>query len=99
MKKLVVFSLATILIAGCNSGTKKMETELKTLIDTLEMKAKPAETGAALAYFNAAVTGKDEEYKKSSDFNIKVSKIYADTVVFARLREIKESGNIKDSLL
>jgi peptidyl-dipeptidase A len=99
MKKLVVFSLATILIAGCNSGTKKMETELKALIDTLEIKAKPAEIGSALAYFNAAVTGKDEEYKKSSEFNIQLSRIYADTVVFARLRAIKESGKVKDSLL
>ncbi len=99
MKKLVVFSLAVILIAGCNSGTKKMETELKALIDTLEIKAKPAEIGSALAYFNAAVTGKDEEYKKSSEFNIQVSKIYADTLVFARLKAIKESGQVKDTLL
>jgi peptidyl-dipeptidase A len=99
MKKLVVFSLATILFAGCNSGTKKMETELKALIDTLEIKARPAEIGSALAYFNAAVTGKDEEYQKSSEFNIQLSRIYADTVVFARLREIKESGKVKDSLL
>ena len=99
MKKLVVFSLAAILIAGCNSGTKKMETELKALIDTLEIKAKPAEIGSALAYFNAAVTGKDEEYKKSSEFNIQLSRIYADTVVFARLKAIKESGKVKDSLL
>jgi peptidyl-dipeptidase A len=99
MKKLVVFSLAAILVASCNSGTKKMETELKALIDTLEIKAKPAEIGSALAYFNAAVTGKDEEYKKSSEFNIQLSKIYADTVVFAKLKEIKESGKVKDSLL
>ena len=99
MKKLVVFSLAAILVAGCNSGTKKMETELKALIDTLEIKAKPAEIGSALAYFNAAVTGKDEEYKKSSEFNIQLSRIYADTVVFARLKAIKESGKVKDSLL
>lgn len=99
MKKLVVFSLAAILIAGCNSGTKKMETELKALIDTLEIKAKPAEIGSALAYFSAAVTGKDEEYKKSSEFNIQLSRIYADTIVFARLKAIKESGKVKDSLL
>jgi peptidyl-dipeptidase A len=99
MKKLMVFSLATILLAGCNSGTKKMETELKALIDTLEIKAKPAEIGSALAYFNAAVTGKDEEYKKSSEFNIQLSRIYADTIVFARLKVIRESGKVKDSLL
>ncbi len=99
MKKLVVFSLVTILIAACNSGTKKMETELKALIDSLEIKAKPVEAGSALAYFNAAITGKDEEYKKSGEYNIQLSKIFSDTAVFARLKEIKESGKVKDSLL
>ena len=61
-----------------------MEKELQTFIDRLELKVKPVETGAALAYFNAAVTGKDEEYKKSSELNIQLSKIYADTATICQ---------------
>jgi peptidyl-dipeptidase A len=99
MNKLMVILLVTALFAGCNSGTNKMEKDLKGLIDSLELRAKPVETGTALAYFNAAVTGKDEEYKKSGDLNIQLSKIYADRAAFARLKAFKETGNIRDSIL
>jgi peptidyl-dipeptidase A len=99
MNKLVVILPALGLLLSCNSVTKKMEQDLTRLIDTLEIKAKPVETGAALAYFNAAVTGKDEEYRKSSELNIQLSKIYADTAAFASLKSCKESGEIRDSLL
>jgi len=99
MKKLMVFSLAVICIAGCNPGTKKMEQELRAFIDSLELRVKPAESGAALAYFNAAVTGKDEEYEKSSQLNIQLSKIYADKNAFAKLKKFRDSSGIKDSLL
>jgi peptidyl-dipeptidase A len=99
MKKLMVFSLAILLAIGCTSGTKKMEKELQTLIDSLEIKVKPVEAGAALAYFDAAVTGKAEEYDKSSELNIQLSKIYADKTAFARLKVFRESGKISDTLL
>jgi len=72
MNKLMVFSIIILVITGCNSETKKMEKDLKVFIDSLEMKVKPAEAGAAMAYFNAAVTGNAEEYDKSSAFNIPI---------------------------
>jgi peptidyl-dipeptidase A len=99
MKKLVVFSLTILLLAGCYQGSKKMEKELAVFIDSLEAKVKPIEKEANLAYFNAAVTGKEEEYSKSSELNIQLSKIYADKVAFSRLMDFLESGKIRDSLL
>lgn len=99
MKKQLLFSLAILLIAGCTSQTEKMEKELQAFIDSLEEQVKPVEAGASLAYFNAAVTGREEEYEKSSELNIQLSKIYADTVQFAKLKKIKDSGAVKDSLL
>jgi peptidyl-dipeptidase A len=76
-----------------------MERDLKTFVDTLELSVKPVESGAALAYFNAAITGKDEEYEESSELNIKLSKIYADKAAFATLKKFRDSGKIGDSLL
>jgi len=99
MKKLLVFSLVIACITSCNNETKRMEKELAAFIDSLEVSVKPVEAGAALAYFNAAVTGKEEEYNKSSAFNIATSKIYADKAAFARLKNFKDSGKIKDTLL
>jgi peptidyl-dipeptidase A len=99
MHKVVVFSLSLVLFASCTNHTEKMEQDLRTFIDSLELRVKPVEAGAATAYFNATTTGKNEEYDRYSEFNIQLTKIYADTVAFARLKTIKESGNIKDSLL
>lgn len=99
MMKLMVLSLLTVAMISCNKGTSKMENDLKSFIDTLEQKVKPVETGIALADFNASITGKDEEYNRSSELNIELSKIYADKAAFARLKEFMESGKIKDSLL
>ncbi len=99
MKKLVVLSLAIVAMISCNKGTVKMENDLKAFIDTLEQKVKPIETGIALADFNASITGKDEEYNRSSELNIGLSKIYADKATFARLKEFMESGKIEDTLL
>lgn len=76
-----------------------MENNLRVFIDSLELKVKPVEAGANLAYFTAAVTGKSEEYDKSSELNIKLSKIYADKAAFTKLKEFKESGKISDTLL
>lgn len=99
MKKVMIISLVVTLMAGCNLQNTKMEQELQVFIDSLEAQVKPVEAAAALANFNAAVTGKDEEYEKASELSIKLSKIYADKKAFARLKAIRESGKVKDSLL
>jgi peptidyl-dipeptidase A len=99
MKKLMVISMAISIIVGCSSETKKMESELEVFIDSLELKVKPVESGAALAYFNATTTGDTAEYNNYSELSIKLSKIYSDTSAFAQIKQIRESGAVKDSLL
>ena len=100
MKKLMVFSLVIMLISKLQFRNKEDGKQIcRVFIDSLELKVKPVEAGANLAYFTAAVTGKSEEYDKSSELNIKLSKIYADKAAFTKLKEFKESGKISDTLL
>jgi peptidyl-dipeptidase A len=99
MKQPIVIMFLVTILASCNSGTKKMEKKLHAFIENLEQKVKPVESGANLAYFEAAVTGKDEEYNKSCELNIQLSRIYADKGAFSKLKEFKESGKIRDTLL
>lgn len=99
MNKVVLFSLSLIVLTSCSDRTKKMEQELRTFIDSLELRVKPVESGAALAYFTATTTGKEEEYNKYGDLTIQLTKIYSDTAAFAKLKKIKESGDVRDSLL
>ena len=94
--------IAIILLMGitaCQNKTQKMENELKTFLSAWETKAKPLQKDANIAYWNAALSGKDEDYKKSEELQNQLVKIYASKDDFAKLKKIKDSGEIKDTLL
>ena len=73
--------------------------QLKDFIKYLEPKIKPLEKEMSVAYFNAAVSGNEADYKKSADLEIKLSKIYSNKKDFSILKKLKESGKITDELL
>jgi peptidyl-dipeptidase A len=52
-----------------------------------------------LASWNAAISGKEEDYAKTEDLSIKLTSVYANPASFATLKAIKASGQIKDKLL
>jgi peptidyl-dipeptidase A len=76
-----------------------MTEELKSFISNFETKVAPAYRNNALAYFNATISGKTEDYDKSSELQIKYNKIFSSKDHFAILKRIKESNSIKDDLL
>jgi peptidyl-dipeptidase A len=84
---------------GCKTPEEKMTEELKNFIANFESKAAPACKDYALAYFNATISGKTEDYDKSSDLQIKYNKIYSNKNDFVILKKIRESNSIKDELL
>ena len=91
--------LFLLILTGCSINEDKMAQELKTFIASFEGKAAPAYKDYALAYFNATISGKTEDYDKSSDLQIKYNKIFSNKDDFAILKKIKESNLIKDDLL
>jgi peptidyl-dipeptidase A len=91
--------LFLLIFAGCTANEDKMTQELKTFITSFEGKAASAYKDYQLAYFNATISGKTEDYDKSSDLQIKYNKIYSNKDDFAILKRIKESNSIKDELL
>ena len=97
---LSITSLVTIaLMFSCTSPQEKYENRLKQFISTYEARAIPLYRDAALASWNANVTGTDEDYAKSEKASFELAKIYTDSVAFAELKEISESGEVRDSLL
>jgi len=99
IKKFILCLLIPAVILSCSSKKVKMENELKAFIDTHVGIVKPLYKEATLAYFNATITGKDEDFKKSADINIKFTKIYANKEDFAKLKKIKESGAVENPVL
>ena len=93
---LIFFSL---LSTACKTSEDKMTQELKSFISSFETKVAPAYRNNTLAYFDATISGKTEDYDKSSDLQIKYNKIFSNKDDFTLLKKIKESNSITDELL
>ena len=87
------------IFSNCQTSEDKMTQDLNTFITNFESKAAPAYKDYALAYFNATISGKSEDYDKSSELQFKFNKIFTSKDDFAVLKKIKESNSVKDELL
>jgi len=86
-----------ILVAGCGPNAK--EKELNDFITAHVAKVKPLSKAAALASWDAAVTGKSEDYQRMSELNLEIRRLYSDRDDFEYLKAAMESGQIRDALL
>lgn len=91
-----MFTITTVL-SGCEPGIK--EKQLKRFITAHVERIKPLEREKNLAFWDSATTGKQEDYSKLSELELKIRKIYSNSEDFTFLREIKESGEIRDAKL
>jgi len=89
--------LLSILPTGCASGEK--EAQLDQFITAHVEMVKPISKQTALASWDAAVSGKAEDYEEMSELILKIRQIYSDPKRFAFLKAAKESRQIKDPLL
>jgi len=97
--QLILAAALTISITffGCaaNVGEKQLEKFITVRVE----KIKPLEKQTNLAYWDAAISGKSEDYDKYSSLQLSLRKVYSDPCDFAFLRDTKASGQIKDALL
>jgi peptidyl-dipeptidase A len=99
MKKqiLIVVGAATLLFA-CTSKQEQAENRMNKFISSFEAKTIPLYKEANLASWNANITGTNEDWAKSEKASFELAKIFSDSSGFAELKELKESGLVKDSL-
>jgi len=101
LKTMAALSLLVYLLGltACQNKTEKMEKELKEFISAYEAKVKPLSKEAALASWAAMGSGKDADYQKYEELSNKLATLYTNKADFAKLKKIKESKAVKDSLL
>ena len=87
------------LASSCKNPKEKMEKELSTFIAKYNSVVEPLQKESNLAYWNASISGKPEDWKKSENLSIKLTGIYSNKEDFAILKKIKNSGAVKDTLL
>jgi peptidyl-dipeptidase A len=82
---------------GCAPNAK--ERELKTFISAHVERIKPLAKQRNLASWDAAASGKAEDYEKASALTLQIRQVYSNPDDFAFLKGLKESGQVQDPLL
>lgn len=99
MKTLSIASMMMVgaVIAGCAPAAK--EKQLQQFITAHVEKIKPIEKAANLASWQAANTGKSEDYDKASELTLQLRQVYSSAEEFAYLKQTKATGQTKDRVL
>ncbi|MEG0517440.1 MAG: M2 family metallopeptidase [Bacteroidales bacterium] len=97
MKKLfyLLFTFGLLNITACKNET----VELQKLLTKIESEVQPMRAESALAQWNGSVSGKEEDFAKSAALQQKMTEYFSNKETFAKLKQLKESGKITDSLL
>jgi peptidyl-dipeptidase A len=95
----ILMPLAVASLVTCGYAENAKENQLKEFITAHVEKVKPLDKQANLAWWDAAVTGDPRAYDRSSETTLQIRRIYSDPKDFAFLKEIQQSGQVKDPLL
>ncbi|MEI6575494.1 MAG: M2 family metallopeptidase [Bacteroidota bacterium] len=98
----VKISLAFIIFTGffaCQNKTTIMENKLKDFLSSYDAKVKPLQKETALAYWNASGSGKDADYARYEALSNKLVTVFASKKDFETLKMIRDSKEVKDTLL
>jgi len=75
-----------------------MEEQLIWFLDEFYNKISNLSTQANLKYFDASISGSEEDYSEYAKLQLEISKIYSDKELFEQIKEFKNSGEIIDSV-
>jgi peptidyl-dipeptidase A len=99
LKLAAAATVSLLLLAGCNTKQAKMKQELADFIKKHDSVLIPLSKATNLAYWNAAISGKPEDWKTAETLQLEMVKLFANKESFAKLEEIKVSGLISDTLM
>lgn len=85
--------LALVLLYSCSKG---IEMKFEKFVDAHVSVLAPLEREANLAYWQAANSGSDEDYKRYSELQNRVEKLYTNRKDFEFVKKARGSGKITD---
>jgi peptidyl-dipeptidase A len=68
-------------------------------VDAHVAKLQPLEKAAGLAWWEANISGKDEDFQRKEEAQNRIDAALADAAAFRELKEIKEQGGVADPVL
>ncbi|HPG73828.1 MAG TPA: M2 family metallopeptidase, partial [Bacteroidales bacterium] len=100
-----IFIFAALFAAvACNSKSPNnkynaMEQQFIDFVKKHNTVVEPLYKNLTTAYFDASISGADEDYNKAAVYELELTKVYTSAADFAVLKKYVESGQIIDSLL
>jgi peptidyl-dipeptidase A len=102
----VTFLIVVSLFAGCGKkntsenqkSNPEMEKQFTEFVKTFEAKYIPLYKESNIAYWNAAISGKAEDFNKVADLQNKITAIYSNKEDFKLLKKIYDSKGIGDDI-
>jgi peptidyl-dipeptidase A len=88
---------AALVLSGCSTMVK--EQQLARFIETHVSKVEPLFAQANYAYWDASTTGKSEDYDRYKRLQLDIRRIYSNSLEFAFLKEMRESGQVRNARL
>ena len=95
----IIFLLLTLIVFIGNCAADTKESQLQEFITDHVQKIEPMDKQANFASWKAANTGKPEDYNTVSELTLEIRKLYSDPNDFAFLKDIRDSGEVKNPLL
>ncbi len=75
------------------------QAEFRQFLQAFESRLVPLSRDAALASFQASVSGREADYQRSADLQLQLKKLYADPAAFARIKAWRAAGVVTEPLL
>src|SRR5947209_11163423 len=72
--------------------------QARAFIDAFTANIRPLDIAANRAWWDANITGKDEDFKRKEEAQNKIDALLADKIAFAEVKAFKESGKIDDPI-
>jgi peptidyl-dipeptidase A len=91
--------LAAAVWAAGQAAAAGDEAAFRNFLKAYETRVIPLSKDTALASFQASISGKDEDYQRSTALQIQLSKAHADAGEFAKLKRWRQSGLVVEPLL
>ncbi len=92
----IILALGLVSFLSCSKG---VEMQFKDFVTAHVAKLEPLEKEANLAYWQAANSGKEEDYQRYSEAQLKLERLYTNAEDFAFVKRAKESGKLADPIL
>ncbi len=95
--------MALLLLAGfAHVGhteiSSSVDVRAKKFVEAHVAKMRPLERAAGIAWWDANVSGKDEDFKRKEEAQNRIDAALTDPVAFRELKDLKERGGIQDPL-